>query len=122
MCVRDVSIHFFRWQDIRNRLCIRNQALDTGQVLACDFIIHDMGLFVGIDFLAATPFMNADHGDTNRPRGISDCHLDVCIIREHKFSILPCHASMHHHHRHSDKRFVFAFATDRSIYVRPYST
>lgn len=47
-------------------------AFDALQVLASDFITHDVALFSAVQLLSRTSLVNAYHGDTNRPSGLAD--------------------------------------------------
>lgn len=44
------------------------------------FVVQDVSHVACKDFLTAGTSVNTDHSDTDRPRRVADCHLQICII------------------------------------------
>lgn len=75
-----------------------HEPLDGLQVLASGLVVHDVGDTVGVDLLASGTLVDADHSDSDGPRGVSDRHFDVLV---HRGKVVSLHAALHHHHQRS---------------------
>ena len=61
-------------------LRVRHKALDPdGQVLACRFVVHDVGDLVRVDLFSTCTSVNSDHRHAHRPRRVANGELDVPV-------------------------------------------